>query len=421
MFLGVIAGISVGVVGLYALLYWLARRRRTPNWQLDRGELPQPENLLPTLAGLAHSRIYPACSVRIFRNGTVFDAMLDDIAAARHTVHLETYIWESGAIEQRFVQALIEARERGVTVRMIVDGVGSFRRSDSRFRKLRDSGVRLHLFSPLALASLWRFNERTHRKLLIVDGAVAFTMGHGFSDKWLGNAEDSDHYRDTAVRLRGPCVHGLQAVFLSAWAAERHELVTGAGVFPDIDGAGPAGVAVVASNAGDYYSNVEVAFTLAIAMAKREILIQNPYFAPDQNVVQLLCDAAKRGVSVCLMLPGAITDSYLLRLAARYLYPQLLDAGVTLLEYEPTLLHQKVMVVDGVLSRIGSTNLDSRSLEINAEAGVVILDRDVAAELKAHFEEDRRVSRAISSDDLKKAPVLARFWTAAIYLFRAHL
>lgn len=419
--LAIIVGLMVGILGIYGTLAWLARRRRTPTWNIEPGSLPHVDDLLPTLAALTNSLRYRNSSVEIFLNGAIFDAILADINAAESTIHLETYVWEKGELEHRLVDALSNAIDRGVEVRLIIDDVGSYKRSSNVFERLRDAGIHVHIFSPLTLTRLHRFNERTHRKILIIDGKIAYTMGHGISDKWLGNAEDEDHYRDTGVKIRGPAVNGVQSVFATEWAAVAHELLYGDDVFPKLEPAGDSEICVVSSNVGDRYSYVELAFTLAIAAAKEEILIQNPYFAPDPDIIKLLSKASENGVKVTLMLPGSVTDSYLLRLAARHLYPELLESGVTILEYGRTLSHQKVMIVDGKLSRVGSTNFDCRSLELNSEAGLIIRDPSVAAELKSQFECDAEHCVPITRSDLKKVSLPARLAMAGIYLLHGQL
>ncbi|MBT8096887.1 MAG: hypothetical protein KJO19_07600 [Woeseia sp.] len=419
--LAIVAGLVLGILSVYGTLAWLARRRRTPNWDIEPGSLPTPDELLPTLVALTDSQRYRQSAVEILLNGKIFDAILADIENARSTIHLETYVWEKGELEKRLVSALSDAINRGVEVRLIIDDVGSYGRGSEAFQKLRDAGIQLHIFSPLTLTRLHRFNERTHRKILIIDGKIAYTMGHGICDKWLGDAEDENHYRDTGVRVTGPAVNGMQSVFATEWAAGAHQLLYGETVFPTLEPAGNSDICVIASNVGDRYSYVELAFTLAIAAAQKEVLIQNPYFAPDPDIIKLLCDTAKRGVAITLMLPGSATDSYLLRLAARHLYPSLLENGIKILEYRPTLSHQKVMVVDGELARVGSTNFDCRSLELNSEAGLMIRDAAIAEELKDQFLQDAKRCTPITKADLKKVSLPARWAMAGVYMLHGQL
>ncbi|MBT8422303.1 MAG: cardiolipin synthase [Gammaproteobacteria bacterium] len=415
------AAFIIAAIILYATFYFLGRRRATPPWQFDSKAMPEMSEIIPSLAGMTEGHWYEGNKVEVLTNGELFQPFLRDIDEAQKTVHLETFVWWAGDLEKRVADALIAAAGRGVEVRLMVDGVGSMKRTDGIFRKLRDGGVQLHVFSPLTLLKIHRFNERTHRKLLIVDGKVGYTMGHGIADEWLGNAQGQGSFRDTGVRLTGPIVHGLQTVFVTGWISETCEVLCGDAVFPSLKTAGDVPMSIVASAAGDQYSSVELAYSFCIAAAKREILIQNPYFAPDRNVVSLLCDAARRGVSVRLMLPGSSNDSNLIRRAAQYLYPQLLDAGVDVLEFTPTLLHQKVMVVDGELARIGSTNFDCRSLELNQEAGVAILNSEIAEQLRSQFFTDAQRCRRISKSEVDNYSLTTRALGAATYMIHAQL
>lgn len=401
------------------ILYFQGRRRGTPDYQWQQSEMPPATELMRTLSGLIDSQVYQGNSARLLLNDDIFGPMLEDIAAARHSVHLETFVWWGGKVERAFADAFIDASKRGVDVRLIIDGVGSMKRSGGVFDEMRDAGVNLHVFSPLTLPTLHRFNERTHRKLLIVDGRIGYTMGHGIADEWL--AESEEHFRDTGVRITGPAVHGLQSVFSENWISETCELLVGDKVFPALEPTGDIPMLVVSSTAGEDYSKVELAFATAIAAAREEILIANPYFAPDRNVVDLLCATAARGVDVKLMVPGSAIDNAVLRWAARHLYPTLIDAGVDVLEYRPELSHQKTMVVDRVWARVGSTNLDCRSLELNDEAGVIMLDTEIAGELREHFIADARECRRITRDICDKRRWPSRLFDAGAYLIRGQL
>lgn len=414
-----VIAIVVALIVIYTILYWLGRRRGTPDYSWRDEDVPPVGELMQTLSGLTQSTIHRGNAVEILVNDAIFAPMLEDIAAAKHSVHVETFVWWGGRVERRFADALIEASKRGVDVRLIADGVGAMRRSSGIFDEMREAGVEIHIFSPLSLFNVHRFNERTHRKLVIVDGRIGYTMGHGIADEWLEGSEE--HFRDTGVRLTGPVVHGLQAVFTENWISGTCQLLFGPGVFPDLEPTGDIPMVVVSSTAGEDYSKVELAFTTAIAAARHEVLIQNPYFAPDRNVVDLLCATARRGVDVTIMVPGSKIDNALLRHAARHLYPTLIKAGIKVLEYKPELSHQKVMIVDRILSRVGSTNLDCRSLELNDEAGVLMLDAGVAAELRAQFVCDAKACHEITLEycDRRRLPV--RLWDAGAYLIHGQL
>lgn len=416
-----VAAFVAALVSIYAIAYVIGRRRRTPDWSWNQEFVPAIEDLQPALAGLTRSPIYEGNQVEVFTNGAIFEPLLDDIDNARHSVHLETFVWWGGDLEQRVAETLIQAAGRGVTVRVIVDGVGSMKRTTGVFDKMRAAGIGVEVFTPVRPWTVHRFNERTHRKLLIVDGRVGYTMGHGIGDEWLGDGRRENEFRDTGVRVTGPAVHGLQSVFAENWTSLSCELMLCGQCFPALEPRGDTPVMVVSSSAGDDYSHVEIGFTAALASARNEILIQNPYFAPDSNVVKLLCETAQRGVAITLMVPGDAIDAQVLRRAARHLYPRMIDAGVRVLEYEPTLSHQKVMIVDQSWSRIGSTNLDCRSLELNEEAGVFIFSQRIAQQLRAQFFSDARYCAEVTRQACQQRSLPGRLCDAGAYLIHGQL
>ncbi|MGQ0697714.1 MAG: phospholipase D-like domain-containing protein [Panacagrimonas sp.] len=381
-------------------IYFIAsRRRRTPRLQLELDCLPSLQDGLKTLAGLTGASVHRGNQATVLQNGELFTAMEADIRAARHTVHLETFVWCKGALEQRMVDVLCERARHGVKVRTLIDAVGASGADPAQLKRLQAGGVELMEYCRPRWWNLRRFNHRTHRKLLIVDGAIGYTFGHGISDQWLGEGQDKTHWRDTGVRLQGPVVHGLQSVFMENWIEESKCIPCGDGCFPELAEQGDIDAHVVSSDSGEAVSSVALLYTVAIACARREVIIQNPYFVPGKGVVDLLGMMVERGVAVHLMVPGMQTDSPFVQRASRHLYLGLLRAGVRLYEFQPTLCHQKIVIVDGVWSHIGSTNFDARSLALNEEIGVGLLDRNVAGQLKAAFEQDLRASRAVRLEE----------------------
>ena len=388
--------------------FLLSRRRRTPRLELQKGDLPPIEHALPVLAGLTKAAVHCSNGARILQNGALFPAMEEDVRAARHTVHLESFVWHTGELERRWVELLSAKAAEGVKVRVLLDYMGAHLADKDRMQRMRDSGVQLLHYCKPQWWNLRRMNHRSHRKLLIVDGEVGYTFGHGFGDKWLGEAQDKDHWRDTGVRLEGAAVHALQAVFMENWIEESHCVPSGEGCFPKLKECGKIDAHVVSSACGDAMSAVALLYTVAIACARREVIIQNPYFAPDDGMVELLAAVVERGVAVHLMVPGEKTDSPFVRRAGRCLYEGLLRAGVRMYEFEPTLLHQKIVVVDGIWSHIGSTNFDARSLAINEEVGIGLLDKDVAHQLRLAFQNDLRRCRELTLETWTRRPMRAR-------------
>ena len=355
------------------------------------------------------------------RTGPLYPAMLADISAAKESIHLESFVWSQGKLETQFVDALSERARAGVKVRVLIDTLGGSQANKDELKRLTDSGAKLANYCAPRWWNWHRFNHRTHRKVLVVDGRIGYTFGHGIADQWLGNGDSPDHWRDTAVRLEGPVVHGLQSVFAQNWVEETKTLPVGPGCFPDLEAKGDAPAHVVSSASGDAVSSVAMLYTVAIACARREVLIQNPYFAPNDGVVELFAMIAKRGVQVHLMLPGKHTDSPFVRRAGAALYEALLEAGVHLYEFEPTLLHQKVVVVDGLWSHVGSTNFDERSLALNEEIGVGILDARVAGQLKQAFQDDLGHCTQLRLEKWRRRPVYLRVFDRFAYLLHHQL
>jgi cardiolipin synthase len=414
--------ISSGATALACVLFFLLTRARgTPYLKLDPDEYPEIEKALPLIAGLTESTVHEGNSATVIQNGALFPAMLADIAAAKHSVHLETFVWSAGKLETQFVDALGAKARAGVKVRVLIDCLGASKANEAELERLKQSGAQLASYCKPHWWNLGRFNHRTHRKLLVTDGRVGYTFGHGVADQWLGDGTDPEHWRDTGVRLEGPVVHALQSVFAQNWVEETHCLPACDECFPVLERAGDISAHVVSSASADAVSSVAMLYTMAIAMARREVLIQNPYFAPNDGVVELFAMMVRRGVKVFLMLPGKHTDSPFVRRAGRNLYAALLEAGVRIYEFEPTLLHQKVVVVDEIWSHVGSTNFDARSLALNEEVGVGILDARVAAELKAAFKRDLRHCRELHLEEWQRRPVFDRAYERFAYLLHDQL
>jgi cardiolipin synthase len=406
--------ILVGVV--VTRIYLLFKHQRhTPYLELDLDTLPALGEGLSTLAGLSDGAVHEGNAVTVLQDGALFPAMQADIRAARHTVHLETFVWSKGTLEREFVQLLCAKAKEGVQVRLLVDAIGGTGADSACFKRLTEGGVELAQYCRPRWVNLHRFNQRTHRKLLIVDGAIGHVFGHGIADQWLGHGQDQDHWRDTAVRVEGPVVRALQAVFMENWIEETHCVPSGPGCFPDLEPKGSVSAHVFSSASGDTVSSVALIYTVAIASARKEVIIQNPYFAPDDGFCELLAKVVKRGVAVHLMVPGKETDSPFVRDAGCHLYETLLGAGVRLYEFEPTLIHQKVVIVDGIWSHVGSTNFDARSLALNEEAGIGLLDERVATELRDAFEADLRRSSELTLERWRKRPWRARAWSWIAY------
>jgi cardiolipin synthase len=359
--------------------------------------------------------VYRSNEVSLLQDDNIFETMLDDIDAAHGAVHLETFVWSDGVLVQRLVERLCAAVTRGVTVRLLIDAVVASAANSERLQKLRDGGVELAVYRPIRPWNILKMNHRTHRKLLIVDGTIGYCFGHGMADQWYKPSDGSCCWRDTGVRIRGPAVNGLQQVFFQNWMETTHCAPLDTSAFPANNEMGNADVHVVSSAPGDSFSDVALIFLLVMKAARKEILMQNPYFVPEKDLVACMAEAVSRGVRVRLMLPGEKTDSPTVTRAGRHLYQDLVEAGVELYEYQRTLCHQKIAIVDDFWSHVGSTNLDARSLELNAEVSVGIASPDIAAELKEAFAKDLEHCRRIESSDLAAMPQHQRWLNALAY------
>ncbi len=407
------------VLGLILIL-WSARRERESHVRVP--DIDRFEEALPSIAGLTGAPIQAGNRVEILQNGDqFFPALLKDIAAAKESIHLETYVWWKGEICAQVADALAASAGRGVEVRLTLDAVGSNKGDDELFEKMEKAGVHIARFHPFRIQDIGLFNNRTHRKLAIFDGRVGYVFGHGMAEEWTGNGQDEKHWRDTGVRVEGPVVNTIQSVFAENWMEQTSEVIVGEKYFPSLPAAGNVRAHMTASSPQGGVSRLELLFKLAITTAQKELLVQNPYFIPDGEIVGLLERAAQRGVKIHIMLPGAVTDSSVVRHAGHRRFEELLEHGIEICEYKKTLNHQKIMVVDGLWSFVGSTNFDDRSLDINDEASIGLIDPGVAGELQSAYEKDRADCPPISLEAWRKRSVWDRFVDRASYMINEQL
>jgi len=344
----------------------------------------------------------------------VFPAMLRAIESAKERISFETYIYDKGRVADEFTDALEKAARRGVTVNIILDALGTGSMEKSHFERLQKAGCHIVNFNPTAWYSLEELNYRTHRKILVVDGSVAFTGGVGIADHWLGNAQDPQHWRDTHVRIEGQIARILEAAF--------YENFVGGGftVTPVLTDPGRAHDAddqsmVVRSSPSDGASDLKRLYLLAIAMARHSIEISSPYFVTDESTMWALDDARKRGVTIRILVESDVTDHKSVKYASRDAYDGMLEGGIQIYEYRPTMMHTKTMVVDGVLNIFGSANFDNRSLELNDEVNVAVFSRRLAERFLQDFDHDLRVSQKLSLETWRDRPLMDRvhehFWS----------
>lgn len=355
--------------------------------------------------------------IQFLRNGDeIFPAMLEAIKAAQVSITFETYIYWSGDIGKKFADALAERAGQGVKVHVLLDWVGSVKMDAQLLDGMKAAGVEIRRFHPPHWASLDRMNNRTHRKLLVVDGRVGFTGGVGIAELWTGNAQDPDHWRDSHFKMTGPAVGQMQATFMQNWTKVTGKMLYGAPYFPTLPATGNIPAQTFSSSPDGGSEGMHLMYLLAIASATRSIDLSASYFVPDALTSEALVAALKRGVRLRLIVPGAHIDSEIVRKASRAQWGPLLANGALIAEYAPTMFHCKVMVVDGYLVSVGSTNFDNRSFRLNDEATLNILSHSFAAEQLQVFEQDLARARAVSYAQWLERPLSekAQEWFASL-------
>jgi len=342
---------------------------------------------------------------RVLVNGDrIFPAMLAAIRAARETINFETYIYWSGAIGKEFADALAERARAGVKVHVLVDWVGSQKMDESLVDEMKSAGVEIRKYHPLGWAHLGRLNNRTHRKLLVVDGRIGFTGGVGIAEQWSGDAQDPDHWRDTHFQVEGPVVAQMQAVFMDNWIKTTGAVLHGVEYFPALEPVGSGAAQVFSSSPSGGSASMELMYLMSITAAKRTIRLSSSYFVPNELAVRTMVEALKRGVKLQVITPGDHTDTETVRAASRARWGELLAAGAEIYEYQPTMYHCKVMIVDEFMVSTGSTNFDDRSFRLNDEANLNIYDAAFAAEQATIFAADLAKSRRITLAEWQGRP-----------------
>ncbi len=352
----------------------------------DDTELHRLRRGLESLVGIPATE---GNQVDVLRNGDeVFPAMLEAISGAERNIDLTTFQYANGQVVDDVADALIERAQAGVRVRMIVDAIGSRWLPRAHVERLRDGGVDFEYFRPPSNLRIWEQENRTHRKVLVVDNEIGFAGGVNTSKEWMGNARSPDEWRDTHLRLTGPAVDGLIAAFATDWVDAGRMACELDDDFPDQEEAGDHVVQVVRGSAEKGWSDIANVFAALLTLAQRKVRITSAYFAPDEHFLSLLGDAAGRGVDVEVMVPGTNADQRFVQLAAEAQFERLLDAGVRIWSYQPTMIHAKIVLVDDMVACVGSANFDRRSMKLNHEIEVMVLDRGVVAELDGHYDED---------------------------------
>lgn len=406
--LGLIALACMAVV-LYSALFDPGLRYRIahPSWE----EEVDPETFLCMVEALTDSKLHRKTDIAIFTNGeNYYEAELEAIHNAQHSIHMEAYIFQRGKVADRFLEALTERARAGVEVRMTADALGSAGLTKAYLARLRDAGGRVEFYHPFRIPKLPQYNNRTHRELLVVDGRVAFLGGSGWADHWLISTEKHQRWRDTMVRVTGDALPSLQAVFAENWLEACGELLIGKPYYPEEETRNRTAALVVQStpSAGGS-TRARMLYQMLLASATKSIHITTPYFLPDRSMSDELVRALEeRGVEVKILVPGKKSDHLLTRSSSRMAYGRLLKKGARIFEYQPAMIHAKVLIIDGVWSVLGSTNFDNRSFGINDEVNLAVRDERVAERLQQDFARDLAHSQEITLDTWRKRPVFER-------------
>ncbi len=407
--LGVILLTAACTLGGVLLFQNLAGGEKKIEQQLPKLYESDDAEFRRALSSLLGPPIVGGNKVDTLLNGDqIFPAMLAAIRSATTTITFETYIYWSGAIGQEFVDALAERAAAGVRVHVLLDWVGSVKMEDSLLHAMERGGVEVRRFHEPHWSNWDKLNNRTHRKLLIIDGRVGFTGGVGIADQWRGQARNPDEWRDSHFRVEGPVVAQMQAVFLDNWMRATGKVLHGEAYFPEIKPVGQLAAQMFSSSPSGGSESMQLMYLLSITAARRTVDLANSYFVPDELTIKTLIDAARRGVKVRVLTPSGHIDSEVVRKASRGSWGPMLEAGIEFAEYEPTMYHVKSLVVDGHFSSVGSTNFDNRSFRLNDEANLNVLSAEFGGVQQEVFAADWSKARRISLEEWQRRPISER-------------
>jgi len=418
------AAVAAALVAWYASDSLRHRREQGQGYTLRGEELDVgSDDFLRATEAITMAPIAHGNDIELFINGDeIFPAMLETMRGAQRSLNFLTYLYWRGEIAGEVAAALCERAKAGVEVNVLLDAVGSAKMDRDLLRKMDDAGVTFAYFRPPKAYAVRRLNNRTHRKLLIADGEVGMTGGVGIAERWTGNAQDPEHWRDTHVRVRGPIVRGLQGAFAENWLEATGDVLVGTTYLPDLEPVSDdAAMQVVRSTAEVGDTNVEALYFLAIACARTSLHLTSAYFAPRPAFVEALTDAARRGVDVRVLVPGPHIDKQVVRQAGHAAYGDLLDAGVQIFEYCPTMIHAKTLTIDGTWSSVGSVNFDNRSFQLQDEVTLCVSSNTFAAQLDAQFERDLERSAQIEVERWNGRPLPGRLREGLTKIMRREL
>lgn len=412
-----LAAVGVLAIGTVLLTMFSGLGDRPGEVTLDEAEPPGSDAFLLGASGVINAPLQSGGAARLLNNGDEFlPALLEAIRSARETVNFMVYIWEPGRMSDRVFEALVERAREGVEVRVMVDALGGHKAPEEGIEALRRAGGRWEWFHPLRFGRFTQVHRRNHRRAIVVDGVVGFTGGMAVADKWLGHASDPEHWRDSMVEVTGCIAGNLQSAFVQLWAHTTGEMIAGPRFFPSAERAGdegPAGEAIsrhvnVISSPSTEAHPLRAFFWYSFRSARRSLYVTNPYFVPDEVMCAVLRERARAGVDVRVLVPNELIDVKLIRWASQARYEKLLEAGIRIFEFQPTMIHQKHAVIDGVWSLVGSANLDVRSKELNQENVLGIQDRGFAREMEEVFFADLARAEEVRLDAWRRRPLRRR-------------
>jgi cardiolipin synthase A/B len=415
-------GWAIGGAIMAFFTYLIAPTEEPPQYGLDHEFPIDSQEFLNSVVAATGVTFLKGNRMQIFNNGDEFyPAMLEAIKEARFSITIEAFIYWEGEIGQRFATALSEKSRHGVMVKILLDAVGSSSIGRNILQTLESGGCQVEWYNPVFWFTVGRFNNRTHRKSLIIDGRLAFTGGAGIADHWLGNAEDPKHWRDIQVCIDGPGAMPLQTGFCRNWLETTGELITGELFHPQVDPVGEIAIQTILSSPETGSSTVRIMYYLSIVCARRSIYIANPYFIPDTVATDILIEAHKRGVDVKIMVAGIHNDMRVARYSSIELYGTFLKAGIEIYEYNRTMLHQKTMVVDGIWATVGTTNFDNRSFALNEESNICVFDSRLARQLEHVFLTDLDACDRVDQEKWSRRGLLTKARGALALLLKEQI
>jgi cardiolipin synthase len=397
------------------IILFLGCAKVVPIYKIPDLKIGEP-SFAPTIEAHTDAPIVGGNRVDILLNGDdTFPAMLEEIKKAKTSITFAQYLYEDGPIAHQLAEAFSERCREGVAGHILLDSHGSSKAPAEIPELMRQAGCHVEYFRRVEAPQvifpwkLLRYNYRNHRRILVIDGRTGFTGGYGISAAWMGDGRTENHWRETNVRVQGPVVQHLQGGFVDSWLETTGILLGGEAYFPPLEPRGKVYAQIVKSSPiGGSFQNYML-FLLSIAAARKSILISNPYFLPDDRIVEALINAVKRGVQVIVLVPAKIDHPITYR-ASRSGYGRLLLGGIQIYEYLPALLHAKTMVVDDVWATVGSTNIDNRSFALNEELNITVYDRPLALRLEQVFYEDLKRSRKVSYEEWRSRGLVERFF-----------